>query len=102
MIDISDNPNTFGCRRCGCCCRIGFLVEIGSQDNVPEHLTTTYFEDGKEIKAMKGAKDVCVAFDEESERCTIYDKRPIVCKEFVPNNSSCKIARALVKKDFDD
>lgn len=100
-VDIGDDPNTFGCRRCGCCCKIGFLIEIFPEDNVPEHLTETVFEDGKPIKAMKGSREVCVAFDEE-KGCTIYNQRPTVCREFVPNNSSCQVARAMINHYYDD
>lgn len=50
----------YPCKRCGCCCRHAGETVLG--------------------RAIARPDGVCRYLDERTNRCTIYDRRPIFCR----------------------
>jgi len=84
------------CKSCkGHCCKVGFIVEISPYDEI--------YNDGNLVwqnenmpKNMKSNGDgyTCIALGKEGE-CTIWSKRPSMCREFEVNGDRCKAIRFL-------
>jgi len=85
---MAENGVAGACQRCGTCCRL--VVElVGGMDDIPEELTEFVKEDGREIEIMKQIDGMCIAFKDNA--CSIYDTRPMVCRDFQVQESRCKI-----------
>ena len=55
--------------------------------------TRIYLDDGKPERILRHQKDsvyetICRFFDTEARRCTIYEGRPDVCRDY-PNGDTC-------------
>jgi Fe-S-cluster containining protein len=55
--------------------------------------TRVYMDDGKPERILRHQKDtvyktICRFFDTEERRCTIYEGRPAVCRDY-PNGKTC-------------
>ena len=76
------------CAGCGKCCHL--LVELAAgQDHVPEEFVVEH--DG--VRCMDQHGDgACVALDPITQLCTIYDRRPQVCRDFKRAESLCRRA----------
>jgi len=65
----------FPCTGCGCCCRVINKLIDGAVKLQPQFpaidLSFPYGWD---------ESGTCEKFDKESNRCTIYEKRPLVCR----------------------
>ena len=61
-------------------------------DDPPEHFIDED-EDGVRIMG-KGDDGWCAALDREHMRCGIYERRPLVCREFAMGGSDCLAERA--------
>ena len=61
-------------------------------DDPPAHFID-HDEHGHEIMG-KADDGWCLALDRDSLRCTIYERRPWVCREFAEGGSDCRAARA--------
>ncbi len=70
------------CLHCGACCTLN--VEVYQSDKVPEDMTEKT-EDG--TIWMKRPDGHCIA--REAGRCSIYEIRPNVCKEFEAGGNRC-------------
>jgi Fe-S-cluster containining protein len=81
-----DFPDLPACAGCGVCCHL--TVELAaSGDDVPEHLVAEY--DG--IRYMdQGSNGACAALDPATRLCTIYDRRPAVCRAFERGSQLCR------------
>lgn len=75
------------CHKCGHCCTYRAELVPGL-DDIPENLTEFIEEDGRAIEVMKMVNGKCIALDDNA-RCTIYDKRPLECRQFRPGESRC-------------
>ena len=66
------------CAGCGKCCHL--VVELApGLDDVPEELVV----EREGVLCMDQQNDgACVALDPETRLCTIYDRRPQVCRQF--------------------
>ena len=91
-IEAAPLPDTeVSCANCkACCCRLE--VMLITDTGVPDHLieidkwgnqTMARLEDGW-----------CSALDRNTMKCTIYDKRPWVCREFKMGEYECISERA--------
>ena len=89
-------PDTADCRTCGACCAYSadwprFTLEDDSAvQRIPEHLV-----DDRRWR-MRSVGRRCAALDGEvgvSTTCTIHDVRPIVCRDCMPGDDACRIAR---------
>ena len=77
------------CEGCGACC-YGLLVEVTQEDfavhGVPRDKVTvaSHPDDGEPTTVMRqvGENKRCIALDADTNRCTIYENRPGVCRGF--------------------
>lgn len=96
----------FDCGACGACCDLsrtperwgfGIYVEVKDGDDVPENITCEQERDGGKIGRFMVFDDrKCVAHRGTpgcDSHCTIYDRRPAVCREMVPGDPLCLWAR---------
>lgn len=96
----------YDCSKCpGYCCSYP-RIEVKPSDvkrlakyfNVPidvaeRRFTRIYMDDGKPERILRHQKDtvyetICRFFDTEERRCTIYEGRPQVCRDY-PNGKTC-------------
>jgi Fe-S-cluster containining protein len=79
------------CSNCkACCCRLEAML-FGDPE-VPDHLTVT---DERGVRSMARKGDGwCTALDRKTMSCTIYEKRPWICREFEMGKDECLSARA--------
>lgn len=79
------------CSRCpAICCRLKVLLVAG--DDPPEHFIDVD-DEGDQIMG-KADDGWCAALDREHMRCGIYERRPLVCREFDMGGSDCLAERA--------
>lgn len=78
------------CESCrACCCRLEVLLLAG--DDPPPRMTV---EDRWGGAVMRRADDGwCVALDRDSMRCTIYARRPGVCRDYPAGGNDCLVER---------
>ncbi|KFN44857.1 YkgJ family cysteine cluster protein [Arenimonas oryziterrae] len=72
------------------CCQLPVMLLPG--DDPPEHFIE-HDEQGFEIMG-KADDGWCRALDRDTMRCTIYERRPWVCREFAEGGSDCRQVRA--------
>lgn len=84
------------CATCGGKCCAGWAVEIvPTQDSVPINLTKWDPLLGTIMRERNGA---CIAL--KNGRCSIYDQRPGVCRDFKLNGSDCQKQQRLPWKSL--
>lgn len=78
------------CDNCqGCCCQLE--VMILSETGVPEAFLS---EDEWGGQVMTRLDDGwCIAMDRDTYRCSIYENRPWICREFEMGSFDCKAQR---------
>jgi uncharacterized protein len=83
--ELDDLP---ACAGCGKCCHL--LVELSPDlDDVPETLVVEH----SGVRCMDQHGDgACIALDPETRLCTIYERRPQVCRDFNRGSSLCRRA----------
>ena len=82
---------TVHCSRCpAICCRLKVLIVAG--DDPPEQ----YIDEDEDGAQVMGKADDgwCSALDRENMRCGIYERRPLVCREFEMAGADCLAERA--------
>jgi Fe-S-cluster containining protein len=80
--------NIPACAGCGQCCH--FLVELAALgDDVPERFVVEHA--GVRCLEQHG-NGACVALDSATRLCTIYERRPQVCRDFKRAESLCRRA----------
>ena len=93
--DVATVPdNNVSCSSCKAnCCRLE--VMLVTDTGVPEE----YIEvDQWGAMTMARLDDGwCAALDRDSMLCTIYDKRPWICREFATGSDECLSERASLK-----
>jgi len=79
------------CSNCrACCCQLEVILM--GDDSVPRHLT---HEDEWGGEVMRRLDDGwCVALDRDTLLCTIYARRPDVCREYEMGGLACIEERA--------
>ena len=75
------------CAGCGKCCHL--LVDLSPEDDVPEELVVEH--NGFRCMDQRGDGS-CIALDPETQLCTIYERRPQVCRDFKRAESLCRRA----------
>ncbi len=79
------------CASCeACCCRLPVLLITDT--GVPDHHIEIDSWDGMRMARLDDGW--CSALDRNSLRCTIYDKRPLICREFAMAEDDCLTERA--------
>jgi Fe-S-cluster containining protein len=78
------------CDTCkACCCRLEVLLM--GDDDVPQALSVEDRWGGWVMRRL--ADGWCAAVDRTTWRCTIYARRPGVCREYQVGDSECLIER---------
>ncbi len=83
MVSSNFTHEACGVCRGGCC--VGLSVEVYPNDDVPDNMTIVR----KNFRYMRKQRDhkTCIALVEG--RCSIYEIRPTVCREFWVGNPRC-------------
>ncbi|MFZ2855628.1 MAG: YkgJ family cysteine cluster protein [Rhodocyclaceae bacterium] len=89
--DLADDRAAVSCTHCAAiCCHLEVLLM--GDDDVPAHLST---EDRWGGWVMRRLDDGwCAAVDRDTMRCTIYERRPAVCREYEMGGDDCLVERA--------
>lgn len=81
---LPDEP--VSCSSCAaCCCRLEVLLITDT--GVPERFIDEDIWGGQVMRRLDDGW--CAALDRDSMRCTIYDRRPWICREFELGSDSC-------------
>jgi len=91
-IETTPPPNTeVSCSNCkACCCRLEVLLITDT--GVPEHFIELDQWGGQTMERLEDGW--CAALDRNTMKCTIYDNRPWVCREFEMGEHECMTERA--------
>ncbi len=98
------SANQYDCSKCpGYCCSYP-LIEVGKRDiqRLARHFDITYqqaekrytfYDKSEKSRALRQQKDehfgnICKLFDTKLRRCTVYEARPGVCREY-PDGKRC-------------
>ena len=93
-IDIKNVSETeVSCSNCqACCCRLE--VMIISDTGVPDvHISRDEWGAETMLRLDDGW---CSAIDRETFRCSIYENRPLICREFEMGSYECNVERAIL------
>jgi len=83
--------NDISCERClACCCRLE--VMLISDTGVPDNFIEVDKWGGMTMERLDDGW--CSALDRNTMSCSIYEKRPQVCRDFDMGGSECIIERA--------
>jgi Fe-S-cluster containining protein len=113
MADSNDGTGSSGggspitqedCVRCGACCFLGYDVllspgEVDYFDRRPHLVSLTVvhrLSNGMELRFLRKQPDercICLEGRLGNVRCSIYDERPGLCREFEPGSPDCLAAR---------
>ncbi len=89
MTSLTDVEVT--CANCeACCCRQEAM--LFNDTEVPDHLTEINSQGERSMARLEDGW--CKALDRNTMFCTIYEKRPWICREFVLGEYECLAARA--------
>lgn len=92
MDKIDENP-VISCTTCkACCCRLE--VMLMGDDDVPAHFTVEDPWGGWVMRRLDD--DWCAALDRNTMLCTIYARRPTICRDFQMGDSDCVEERSRV------
>jgi hypothetical protein len=97
-------PATYDCTKCPAYCCSYPLIEIGKRDvaRLARHFGLSYvqaeerftkYDAGEKARVLRHRRDtvfdsVCMFLDPKQRRCSIYDARPGVCREY-PDGPRC-------------
>jgi uncharacterized protein len=92
----STNQTSFNCLTCGACCAFSdtwpqLQLDESDASPIPEEMI-----DWENLR-MKCKGDRCVALEGvvgQRSSCKIYQRRPVVCREFAPGTKGCLAARS--------
>jgi Fe-S-cluster containining protein len=100
MNSSSDNDASgVSCATCrACCCRLEVILM--GDDDVPAELST---QDQWEGWVMIRLEDgLCAALDRKTMLCTIYERRPLVCREYAVGDYDCLTERRQLAPEAAD
>jgi len=86
-INVTNPPNAeVTCANCeACCCRL--KVMLITDTGVPDHFIETDEFGGRSMAQLDDGW--CSALDRNTLTCMIYDKRPLICREFEMGEYEC-------------
>lgn len=77
---------TISCSTCAaCCCQLE--VMLITDTGVPERFIDTDDWGGEVMRRLDDGW--CAALDRDSMRCSIYELRPLICREFELGEADC-------------
>jgi len=89
--DVTNPPETeITCENCeACCCRL--QVMLITETSVPERFVE---RDEFGMQSMRRLHDGwCAALSRDTMACTIYEQRPLICREFKMGDYECIVER---------
>jgi len=87
-----DTDPDISCSDCkACCCRLEVML-MGEDEHVPAELTVRDPWGGWVMR--READGWCAALDRNTMRCTIYELRPLICRDYPAGGSDCITQRA--------
>jgi len=94
----------YDCTKCPAYCCSYPLIEVGKRDiaRLAKHFGVSHgdaerrftkYDPGAKVRGLRHQQDehfkqVCRFFDTEKRRCTVYEARPAVCRDF-PDGKRC-------------
>lgn len=87
MMLTEENVSCDNCE--ACCCRLEVILI--SDTGVPRHFIETDQWGGSTMRRLDDGW--CAALSRSSMKCTIYENRPLVCREFVMGEYECVVER---------
>lgn len=82
---------TITCAACeACCCKLPVVLLPG--DDVPDHLIEYHQWSPAMMHRLQDGW--CAALNRDTLLCTIYQRRPAICREFAMGGSDCLDARS--------
>ena len=85
------SEKTVSCSNCrACCCRLEVILLTDT--GVPPKFIVEDEWGGRTMDRLEDGW--CSALDRNSMTCTIYDKRPLICREFEMGEHECRSERA--------
>jgi Fe-S-cluster containining protein len=85
-----DIDPAISCANCAaCCCRLEVLLM--GDDDVPQRFIAEDAWGGSVLRRL--ADGWCAALDRNTMLCTIYERRPGICREFAMGDSACRAER---------
>lgn len=83
--ETTDDPLT-SCSTClACCCKLEVMLMAG--DEVPPEFTEQDRWDGWVMARLDDGW--CAALDRNTMLCTVYSRRPLICREYQAGDSDC-------------
>jgi len=83
---LNDNPPIVTCASCkACCCQLE--VMLMGDDEPPSKFTTQDQWGGWVMHRLDDGW--CAALDRATMLCTIYERRPFICREYQAGDSDC-------------
>lgn len=80
------------CSNCkACCCRLE--VMLVTDTGVPHNLIVVDEWGGRTMERLEDGW--CSALDRNTMMCSIYEKRPLICREFEMGEYECEAERAF-------
>ena len=88
--NIVDSSPAVSCSNCqACCCQLEVML-IGDA-GVPDQFTDQNAWGGWVMRRLDDGW--CAALDRQSMRCTIYEVRPDICRDYEMGDSDCLVER---------
>lgn len=90
-IEVESLPETrITCSSCrACCCRLE--VMLITDTGVPERFVAVDKWGGSTMLRLEDGW--CAALDRDTMLCTIYEKRPLICRDFATGSDECLAER---------
>lgn len=83
---ISPSNDDISCANCqACCCRLEVILI--TETGVPDHFIELDKWGGQVMTRLNDGW--CAALDRDTLLCTIYENRPLVCREFETGSYEC-------------
>jgi uncharacterized protein len=90
-LNDTNETATISCASCDArCCRLEVLLM--GDDAVPIELTVEDRWGGQVMRRLDDAW--CAAVDRDTMKCTIYERRPAVCRDYPVGESDCLVERS--------
>ncbi len=84
----SSHDEDISCATCkACCCKLE--VMLMGEDDIPEQHTIQDVWGGWIMRRLVDGDGWCSALDRTTMRCTIYARRPEICREFAMGEHDC-------------
>ena len=85
------------CQTCpAACCRLE--VMLITDTGVPDRFIATDRHGGETLLRLDDGW--CAALDRSNMRCTIYDRRPLICRDFEMGSHDCEQEREAIYHAF--